>query len=704
MKKNFLFLTTCIISCCLYFTTQAQEPDSGYLNLGRTRLKNEFTQTFSIKPEYLEKMPFANLTEAISAWLYGHFTNTSTIVYIVDGNIAPDVNVYNIHDIEEITLVQNAIIQLNGATGQAQLVVIKTKRNQPGRSGVSVAGQLFLVNNTFKNQTDNSTHPSDNNLYHQYTISAYQNKKNIQYGASVNYQRDVLPAMKADSITTYIPENFNRFRINTYLNVKLGRNNELFVNVNYTPQRSRFSQLSVLTTPAYSGSFKEDLEQSEKLFTTLARLHSKISKSWSNDFIAGYDLLNANGSLPITQTYIFPTAPINENTTLLNFKNKYNTLFLGDQIHYTRQIGDWLVEPSLDIRYSRTNVSDQKESIYTASNYNSSNSSISSTSTNLKGNNYLLTPSFILTYKNIVSVQAGILKNLSSFNNPDIKKSFPFISFSLDAFKIAKNSAPNSFKIFASYATTADLDDPNYQLSDFTTSPASGNKINSNFSLSNGNVSFGNSIPNYFANQINHSTWIAEGGISWTTFHNRIFLSYNYERRAFNAPVEISIPNPPNYTTSVMIYPLVVSSTHRLVINMKIIEKEKIDIFSGITVANISINKNTGYYNNEYTTGDYGTSKPSFTGGWVNRVRYHNFMFGLDIMYHINEQILPTNGNYLLYSQQTKNCLLLQNVSFGYKIKSYELYITGRNLFQNSTGDLTNYNRYYGVGFKSTIF
>lgn len=700
MKKKFLFLTAILISCCFYLTVQAQEPDSGYLNLGRTTLKEEFTQNFSIKPEYLEKMPFTNLTEAISAWLYGNYSNTSTIVYVVDGNIALDVNAYNIYDIEQITLVQNAVTQLNGATGQAQLVVIKTKRNRPPGSGVTIAGQLFQINNTHKDQSGHSDYASDNNLYHQYTITAYRNKKNLQYGASVNYQRDVLPSIKADSITTLTPENINRFRINTYLNIQLGKKNELLVNVNYTPQRAAFNQLNEISESSFKSSIKEDLHQKEKLFTPWIRWFSRISKCLSNDFIAGYDLSHTNGSLSADENSTFPTGTNSETISTAIINNKYHDLFFKDQIHYTRQIGEWRIEPMLDIHYRHTNNNSVIEKV--SSSYPQSiNQTISYTK--LIENQYYLTPSVNLFYKDILSLQAGIVNNLGKAYVISTKKNFPFISGSLDVLKMAGRNNINSLKLFASYAGTADLNDPNYQLTDFTPSHTSENKIFSNFSGNYVIGVFANGIPNAYY-QINHSTWTALLGFCWSVFHNRLFISYNYERRAFNAPVEITVPSQGNNSIEEMIYPLVVSSTHRLSIHMKIAETKKLDLFSGVAVANLSINKNTGYYIHEYATGDYASSKPSFTGSWVNRGRFRHLLFGFDILYHLREQVLPEGGNFLPYIEQIKNCWLLQNIYMGYKIRSAEVYISGRNVLQNSTGNLSNGNRYYGVGLKYAIF
>jgi len=45
--------------------------DSSYLNIGYLSLRRAFTQTITVKGTDLEKMPFANLSDAIAGWFFG---------------------------------------------------------------------------------------------------------------------------------------------------------------------------------------------------------------------------------------------------------------------------------------------------------------------------------------------------------------------------------------------------------------------------------------------------------------------------------------------------------------------------------------------------------------------------------------------------------------------------------------------------------
>src|SRR5215475_13110614 len=98
--------------------------DSTHLDLGYLSLKKDFTQQLAIRGTDLEKMPFTNLSDAIAVWLYGVYTNPSTLLYVVDGNPVADVNAYSVYDIEEVVLVQHAAGLIASAPGQSEMVLI----------------------------------------------------------------------------------------------------------------------------------------------------------------------------------------------------------------------------------------------------------------------------------------------------------------------------------------------------------------------------------------------------------------------------------------------------------------------------------------------------------------------------------------------------------------------------------------------------
>lgn len=661
--------------------SQSSEP--GYLDLGRVEAKNQYTQGFTIKPEYLERMPFANLTEALAPWLYGNFSNSNTVVYVVDGQFAMDVNIYSIHEIAEIRLIQNAMVSVNGAHGQTQLVIIKTKRNKEGKSGVSGSTQTFLVSNADRTKNGAPHIPSSVNLFHQYDIAAYHNLKDIQFGASANFLRDVYPTPKADSIHTSIPENFHRFRLNGYLDARLGKHSLLFINMNYTPQAAAFKQTQYFHNGIYSptSSIETD-KQPEHLIVPSLRLESEFSKHWSNILKAGFDSYREHSTVNYYESFYNPSVnpPASSLTTLATDKSKADLLSLGDQIRYQAHFHQWELAGMLDFHYLYSKASDLQTGISNGGVYNYYQYE--------KGHIFLLTPSLLLTYKNELSLQAGFLQNLGHSTIHGLPSNYPFVSATADLLKLTGNNSSNELKIFGSYASSANIGEPSLPLSDFAYSSTL-----SNFSLGGPVAILGNGNI-YISATPNLHTWVAEGGLAWISLHGRLLVNYLFERRAFNTEIVINYFNGYGFE-----YPLVRSNTQRLSVQAQIIKKADLQWTSTFTITNISINKGTPpYFTLEYATGDYKTTKPSFTGGWMNRVQYRNYLFGMDILYHFSQQFYSTGNLYLNPPSQRLNSLLLQNLYVGYHFKKWEIYMAARNLYQNKQSSLTNGNRYYGLG------
>src|SRR6201995_5718317 len=112
MFKKLLLSAVLAVLICSY--AKAQD-DSLYYDLGRVLVRKSNTKTTTIKGTDLEKYQASNLSDAINVWLYGTYSTSSSIVYVVNGNILTDVNVYSIFDIEEVTLVETAAAQASGA-------------------------------------------------------------------------------------------------------------------------------------------------------------------------------------------------------------------------------------------------------------------------------------------------------------------------------------------------------------------------------------------------------------------------------------------------------------------------------------------------------------------------------------------------------------------------------------------------------------
>jgi hypothetical protein len=282
-----------LFACCRTSMIFAQN-DSTWLDLGTVKLKKDFTQTISIKGEDLEKMPFTELSDAIDSWLYGAYSNPASLFYVVDGSLLADVNTYSIFDIEEIVFIQNALVQVNGATGQQQLVLITTRKHRSGQSGLKLAGQSGLVNRDYGQLYPGTKGSSYTNAWHQYYAGGYMGGKNTALGLSVDYQRDAIPYERDPGAHSITPDKMDRLRLNGYFDIRLGKKNQVFIGINYSPQQiDSAKSYNLYGTPYYG-----DTHQHMHSFSPRISWHSEFLPGLSNDLQVAY--ISSRG-MPIQQ-------------------------------------------------------------------------------------------------------------------------------------------------------------------------------------------------------------------------------------------------------------------------------------------------------------------------------------------------------------------------------------------------------------------
>lgn len=153
-------------------------------------------------------------------------------------------------------------------------------------------------------------------------------------------------------------------------------------------------------------------------------------------------------------------------------------------------------------------------------------------------------------------------------------------------------------------------------------------------------------------------------------------------------------------------YPDLQSSSHFMRVAGKIVDGKTFGWQSGMTAAIISTKFNVppGEILPQ-PGGDFNSAHPSWTGGWVNQLRFKDLSFGVNLQYHYSEIINAVNGQTIPGTTSTLNSILLQYVYAGYRLKlakgnPLEIYIDSRNLLQGSKSDLTDRRRYVGVGGK----
>ena len=335
MKRAVLPLTILTLTC--YTSLVVAQNDSSWLDAGYLRLSREFTQQITIKGSDLQKMPFTDLSDAISAWLYGAYTTPGTLQYVVDGNPVADVNAYSIYDVEEVVLVQHAAALIGTAPGQSELVLIRTKRGK-GPGGVTVAAQTGLV-------AENGS--PGTGFFHNYYAGAYRNVGKISFGVSANYIRDVLP-FTAVGAKTVTPTNWQRWRLNGYFDWRPDARNQIEVTMNYTPQQLNgtggYQQFASLRLCG-------EVRRVSALFDATSGLAGEWAKGLTNDVQVTY----MHSRLSTNSLQLSGTAP--DSFAIQEFAEaaKSYHLWIRDHFAYTVRAGGWMIKPAINLSYEHIN-------------------------------------------------------------------------------------------------------------------------------------------------------------------------------------------------------------------------------------------------------------------------------------------------------------------------------------------------------------
>ncbi|HEY8968724.1 MAG TPA: hypothetical protein VIM64_06520, partial [Puia sp.] len=101
-----------------------------------------------------------------------------------------------------------------------------------------------------------------------------------------------------------------------------------------------------------------------------------------------------------------------------------------------------------------------------------------------------------------------------------------------------------------------------------------------------------------------------------------------------------------------------------------------------------------------------GNNKPSFTGGWTNRVQCHRISAGMDLLYHFSGENIAAYSFGPMTTFSRDNAWLAQNIYVGYKIPlpekmRLEVYVDSRGPVRGGNSSyMTVPSRYYGIGGK----
>jgi hypothetical protein len=695
-----------ILAACAWLSSLSliAQNDSSRLDAGSLVLKRNFTQYVSIKGEDLEKMPFSNLSDAINVWLNGAYTVAGNLVFVVDGNIVSDVNAYSIHDIEEVVLLQHAAALTGTAGSQRQMVLITTRRAGAGLH-IRGAAQTMLVR---RSQATTS-------LYHQYFAAVEKGGDKFSGGLSLNYLRDVLPMMKAEGAKT-TPLNMDRWRLNGNVRWTPDAKNVIELHAGFAPET--LDSAWEYHAPANSGSVFEDdalySHERDQLFSSWVRWHGEWLPGLKNDLQVGYLHFNQNEK----NTAVFHFIPSQDSSnTYQDAHEDYHThqLYVRDRLSYAIHARDWVFEPAVNMSYQ------EAAQAYDDDNYRevgpdagTSAGGVTMTpslaSLDEKVRLYVLTASVDISYKQVLDLQAGVVSNLSHRTPVATEAITPrtvaFGSVAVDLLKLDGVQRTNSLKLFASYARRS-----LYSVNDIFLNDVNGIDDPHRIGLSGQPVMAGTVFPSaapYLMPTVDKMPkyWICDLGLSWKVLQGRLQLDYNFERRNFSRPVLTEQPSGSlSYWLNTM-----PSSQHRLGVSYRLVDRAEASWQMGI---NTTVLRTTNVAElSPYIVGDNapGNNRPSFTGGWVTRIRYHHFSLGLDILYHASAELFDFGSNGYFLAKRG-NGWVLQNVYAGYKLLlhnkgSLELFADCRPMRGGgliSELDLPATSQYYGAGAKLSL-
>ncbi|WP_224997340.1 hypothetical protein [Cesiribacter sp. SM1] len=713
---RFIKIFVTLTSVALCSNAVFAQSDSIHLDMGRVKMRKEFVQTVTIRGKDLQQIPFANLAEAVNVWFHGAFTNKSTVTYVVDGVIALDPNAISIEDIEEVTLVQNALALVNGAVGQNQLILIKTRHGGADTSGLSVNGYSAIASTNYQYESAAGNVPSAFNTFHNYKVSAYKTFSNFKIGGSAGWLHDVYPAKRdslvklryedagesAVTMNTLTPQNINRFRLRTYIVAPLHKNHIALLNANYVLQfaahekefRHFFTDFRPLTTWHY---YSDKRLGNTSLVHLNFNLNSALAQGLHNTFSVTHSSLNEN----VYREFISGER-LGRDIKLDTTENKGGNFVLQNHLVYTQAVGSWAIEPAINLTAKYINKEYKFRSIKKSlissiyperylerSDYNSS----------IEGKIYLVTPNLSFIYKNSFSIQGGLVFDASPDLSDDLKKATPFITLTADVVELVSNDSNVNWKLYGSYAKAVNYNENSLLLSDLTPTPPSQYPFDTRFMWAYHQENF-------------EKPYNLQLGSSLALSGNNYTISYHFEER--NWIGLFSTPPSAWVSTYPFFYDNIESSTHRVSMGLK-------DLFTASVVKwNTHLQASFIKLNykewlepmriaNEAMGRQDNESRPwSLT--MANRFSFGEFTFGLDMLTSFDQKLLQKKEyRRLVVVDSHYNTISLQNLFLGYKLNvkglpnGAEIFASSRNITLNGKSNLQDTRSYNGIGFRIAL-
>ncbi len=676
----------------LFTATVSAQSDSAWFDMGRIRLNKAFTQATTIRTSDIARIPFLNLSEVIRSWANGALTQKDQIVYVVDGITVVDIDVYNIQDIEDITIIRNALGNQSGVDNLQLMALVRTKQWSPESrhirfSAMGSALHRRVTSNISRYQQQTENVFSGN--FQQYALSVSGGNQKINYGGSLGFVHDEMPPRnRKDSLYDKRVPGINRLKIYLWGSYAINKNNTLSAHFNYTPQTERSHMYQILERMNIDDTKKDR----EYVINPYIKLETSVRNFFANKFSFSY----LNGRVLDSGHVRW-----SENSGA-HIRNGWSvdsvtaeTFIFNDNLSFIVGKEKWQLEPSVNINFQKAFF--RKAGAISARHEQVPDMSYSWSMQRRYAKLLTATPSVSISYDAFFLLQLGVLLDGSKIIDTGYMhtRSYPFINGTVNLAKVFKTEQYFGWKVFGSSSERFTGVDGIYQLSDF----------NHNIFFSS-IVDFSSSptgavYPAYVlpANKL-ATMW--QTGSSLSFLQEKIRVSYNYTDAEQRQVTVIRLSPWVPFTEAVA--GKYHRKKHYFSIEADIFRTDKLTWHSGL-FANII--KNASAFDVDVSRDLLVFTEQASTGGWVNRLRYKKISAGADILFLLDHEERSVNdlGE---FSVKKYNTLQLANLFFAYQLNIQridgELFITGRNLIDSATYPISpDRKKYFGAGFRVSL-
>lgn len=655
--------------------TRAVQTD---VDLGRMSIRSNFLQGTVIRGRDLEKLPFTRLSDALQPWLHGTYTTDANLVYVIDGHVGADVNSYDIHDIEEVRLVQNAAAMLNGATGQQQLVIVRTRRPS-GANSLRFDGRVLAVENPYYNSSVSPKQGSERNLFHQYSLSGNKAFGHFDGGMTLSFLHDVMPMTKDEARSAISPQHIDRYSGRAFMRYLVAARHTLEARIFYLQQpggEEYAASYPNLTPPFYQHSrlqnrtryINPEIEW-KAVFGSRFRNSLSASGNWQRGLEDG------------TQDASFGTSSM---SSVLRNRGSSHNLLVRERISYETGFGSWTWRPSLNVDYRNL-----KERIHQVSATTQGGMPAGATGSEYwsEGKKWTSTLLSDLSWGHSFDLIVGAVADLSKQHE---RRIYPVASMSADLLALAgKNSGVRAL-IFGSYARSGFFADLAYRV------PTLGSREPMFYFPAP--VFIGSPVPFPFQSpRFDYDQY--QAGSSLRFLNEKLSLDYHYENRGYLAQVYI-----PSWGGGLFLaFREARSQTHRFALRYHVAKEEKFSWLTALQGTTIR-NRISGIEQDPQTPrlviGDvFQPAHRSWSLGWTNRLNAGPLSFGVDLLYHPHAEIYVDNQ----YAEKDLFALAYAYAGYGFEWKKHrmEVYLSTRNLYEERYYTMnTDARQYYGLGLQ----